>query len=126
MIGIDRTFQALFISKSFVGRILGLKLQESEVLARFLTDHLANVSHYLDESVSFGIRLKSIPTQAQDFQVRHKWSEGDVAVYDQRMVQHSAMVNYPAGTRRHLLRITPLGGRPQATPEAGKRPILDW
>jgi alpha-ketoglutarate-dependent taurine dioxygenase len=87
------------------------------VLLNFLSDHIAHVSKQTNDR---GVSLTSL--QNQDVQCRVKWSEGDVVVYDQRVVQHSRVLDYAIGSRRHLLRITPLGGRPIPTPAAGVRP----
>lgn len=75
--------------------IVGLKKEESDALLKFLYDHLAYGS---------------------DFQARVKWDEGTVVVWDNRVTQHSALVDWKSGQRRHLARITPQAERPFETP----------
>lgn len=75
--------------------IVGLKKEESDALLKFLYDHLA---------------------YGADFQARVKWEEGTVVVWDNRVTQHSALVDWKTGQRRHLARITPQAERPFETP----------
>jgi sulfonate dioxygenase len=78
--------QALWVNSIHTTKIVGLKKPESDLLLEFLKDHIH---------------------RGLDFQTRVKWEPGTVAVYDNRMVQHSATLDYPLGdgTRRHLVRI---------------------
>ncbi|KXX76770.1 Alpha-ketoglutarate-dependent sulfonate dioxygenase [Madurella mycetomatis] len=78
--------------------IVGLKKEESDALLKFLYDHIA-----------FGV----------DFQARVKWEERTVVVWDNRVTQHSALVDWKNGQRRHLARITPQAERPFETPFDG-------
>lgn len=75
--------------------IVGMKKEESDMLLKFLYDHLA---------------------YGADFQARVKWEEGTVVVWDNRVTQHSALVDWKNGQRRHLARITPQAERPYETP----------
>jgi sulfonate dioxygenase len=75
--------------------IVGLKVEESDAILKFLYEHLA---------------------WGADFQARVKWEEGTVVVWDNRVTQHSALVDWHSGDRRHLARITPQAERPYETP----------
>lgn len=83
--------KSLFISRFFMKDIVGLKVEESEAILDFLTDHINN---------SF------------DFQVRPKWEPGTVVVWDNRRVLHTATFDWDEGHTRHCYRITPMGERP--------------
>ncbi|KYK57407.1 alpha-ketoglutarate-dependent taurine dioxygenase [Drechmeria coniospora] len=86
--------KAIFVNDQFTRSIVGLKQEESDALLKFLYDHLA---------------------YGADFQVRVKWEEGTVVVWDNRVTQHSAIVDWENGQRRHLARMTPQAERPYET-----------
>lgn len=50
-----------------------------------------------------------------DFHARVKWEPGTVVVWDNRVTQHSALVDWASGERRHLARITPQAEPPYET-----------
>ncbi|KAI1078193.1 TauD-domain-containing protein [Whalleya microplaca] len=87
--------KALYINPQFTRDIVGLKKEESDAILKFLYDHLA---------------------YGADFQARVKWEEGTVVVWDNRVTQHSALVDWKSGQRRHLARITPQAEKPYQTP----------
>ncbi|KAK3353888.1 hypothetical protein B0T25DRAFT_222403 [Lasiosphaeria hispida] len=87
--------KAIYVNPQFTRDIVGLKKEESDALLKFLYDHLA---------------------YGADFQARVKWEEGTVVVWDNRVTQHSALVDWKNGQRRHLARITPQAERPFETP----------
>ncbi|QUC17250.1 uncharacterized protein UV8b_01491 [Ustilaginoidea virens] len=92
--------KALFVNPQFTRDIVGLKREESDAILKFLYDHLA---------------------YGADFQARVKWEEGTVVVWDNRVTQHTALVDWEDGQRRHLARITPQAEVPYETPfEAGQ------
>ncbi|KAI2638233.1 hypothetical protein GGS21DRAFT_488933 [Xylaria nigripes] len=92
--------KSLYVNPQFTREIVGMKKEESDAILKFLYEHIA-----------FGA----------DFQARVKWEEGSVVVWDNRVTQHSALLDWKSGHRRHLARITPQAERPFETPfEASK------
>ncbi|RWA05412.1 hypothetical protein EKO27_g9693 [Xylaria grammica] len=87
--------KALYVNPQFTRSIVGLKREESEAILKFLYHHIA---------------------VGADFQTRVKWEEGTVVVWDNRVTQHSALLDWKNGQRRHLARITPQAERPYETP----------
>ncbi|KAH8681708.1 hypothetical protein BX600DRAFT_478802 [Xylariales sp. PMI_506] len=87
--------KALYVNPQFTREIVGMKREESDALLKFLYDHIA---------------------YGADFHVRVKWEEGTVVLWDNRVTQHSALVDWKNKQRRHLARITPQAERPYETP----------
>ncbi|ETS75945.1 hypothetical protein PFICI_12889 [Pestalotiopsis fici W106-1] len=87
--------KALYINPQFTRDIIGMKKEESDTILKFLYDHIA---------------------YGADFHARVKWEEGTVVVWDNRVTQHSALVDWKNKQRRHLARITPQAERPFETP----------
>ncbi|KAA1468481.1 TauD-domain-containing protein [Dentipellis sp. KUC8613] len=84
--------EALFVNRQFTRRIVGLKKEESENILNFLFD-------FIDKS--------------GDNQTRLKWKPNTVAVWDNRVTAHSAILDYgESKERRHGARITPQAERP--------------
>jgi len=83
--------RSLYVNEQFTRQIVGLKKEESDALLKFLYDHLA---------------------KGLDFQVRVKWSPKAVVVFDNRVVCHSALLDWRTGDRRHLARLTPQAEQP--------------
>lgn len=80
---------ALFVNEGFTTRIVDLKQKESDALLSFLFAHITK----------------------PEFQVRWRWQEHDVAIWDNRVTQHYANADYlPA--RRIMHRATILGDKP--------------
>ncbi|CAK7273522.1 hypothetical protein SEPCBS119000_005699 [Sporothrix epigloea] len=90
--------KALYVNPQFTREIVGFKKEESDALLNFLYSHLA---------------------LGADFQARVKWEEGTVVVWDNRVTQHTALIDWKGGARRHLARITPQAERPYETPFEG-------
>ena len=67
-----------------------MKKEESDALLRLLFDVQARLG---------------------DGQVRVKWENGTVVVWDNRVTAHSATLDFE-GERRHAVRITPRGEKP--------------
>ncbi|WP_147200103.1 taurine dioxygenase [Pantoea sp. CCBC3-3-1] len=81
--------QALFVNEGFTTRIVDLSQKESDALLTFLFAHITK----------------------PEFQVRWRWQENDVAIWDNRVTQHYANADYlPA--RRIMHRATILGDKP--------------
>ncbi|KAJ4145920.1 hypothetical protein LMH87_004751 [Akanthomyces muscarius] len=87
--------KALFINPQSTRGIVGMKQEESDMLLSFLFNHIA-----------FGA----------DFHSRVKWEEDTVVVWDNRVTQHTALIDWKDGQRRHIARITPLAEKPYETP----------
>ncbi|KAL3421626.1 alpha-ketoglutarate-dependent taurine dioxygenase (TfdA family) [Phlyctema vagabunda] len=87
--------KALFVNPGFTKRIEGLKDEESDALLKLLFSHIS---------------------QSQDVQVRMKWEDGTVALWDNRITAHTAISDYDVNNQseglRHGFRITTLGERP--------------
>ncbi len=81
--------QALFVNEGFTTRIVGLTEKESAALLNFLFAHITK----------------------PEFQVRWRWQENDVAIWDNRVTQHYANADY-LPQRRVMHRATILGDAP--------------
>lgn len=80
---------ALFVNGNFTTRIDGLSEAESTALLSMLYAHVG----------------------APPFQCRHRWSEGDLTMWDNRAVQHYAVPDYTS--RRIMHRLTIAGDEPR-------------
>ncbi|KAF2161442.1 hypothetical protein M409DRAFT_37551 [Zasmidium cellare ATCC 36951] len=87
--------KALFVNPQYVRYIVGMKKEESDVILKFLYDHVALGS---------------------DFQVRVRWEPRTAVVFDNRVVNHSGLLDWLDGSRRHLARLTPQAEKPYETP----------
>jgi len=83
---------ALFINGNFTTKIDGLSESESTALLAMLLAHVG------------------LP----GFQCRHRWTEGDLTMWDNRAVQHFAVPDYTS--RRIMHRLTIAGERPKGPP----------
>jgi taurine dioxygenase len=81
--------KALFVNGNSTTRIVGLSERESELLLRFLIDHVRD------------------PV----FQCRFQWDVNSIAFWDNRSVQHYAVPDYTE--RRIMNRVTLAGDRPR-------------
>ncbi|CAK38041.1 hypothetical protein CBS63078_6710 [Aspergillus niger] len=89
--------KALFVNPQSGREVVGLKQEESSMLLKFLYDHIAS---------------------GADFQVRVRWEENSVVVWDNRVTQHTALIDWSDGQRRHIARLAPLAEKPYETPFA--------
>jgi taurine dioxygenase len=72
----------LYVNRQFTRHIVGLHEAESAALLGFLVDHATH----------------------PNFQVRHRWTVGDVCLWDERVTQHFAVADhYPQ--RREMGRV---------------------
>ncbi|KAL3454265.1 hypothetical protein BJX65DRAFT_317935 [Aspergillus insuetus] len=86
--------KSLYVNRLYTRRIVGWKEEESNTILNFLYNHIEH---------------------GQDWHIRIHWTPGTVAVYDNRVTQHSALRDFKvhkASTRRHMVRITPQAERP--------------
>ncbi|KAI0407695.1 hypothetical protein F4802DRAFT_552990 [Xylaria palmicola] len=87
--------KALFVNPGFTKRIIGLKREESDALLKLLFQHIS---------------------QSQDVQVRVKWDDRTVTLWDNRVTAHTAISDYDVREEteglRHGFRITTLGEVP--------------
>ncbi len=81
--------QALFVSEGFTTRIVGLEEKEGAAILDFLFRHVTK----------------------PEFQVRWRWQENDIAIWDNRITQHYANADY-FPQRRIMHRATILGDKP--------------
>jgi taurine dioxygenase len=81
--------RALFVNEFYTTQFEGMTVEESAGLLGFLTRHATN----------------------PNFSFRHRWSPGDVAVWDNRCVQHYAIADYRE--ERELHRLTIVGEVPE-------------
>ena len=81
--------KAIFVNKTWTSHIVGLDRRESDELLLFL------------------FRQADKP----EYQYRHRWHEGDVLIWDNRVVQHYAVADY-GDQRRVLQRLSFKGDRP--------------
>lgn len=78
----------LYVNEGYTVRLLGVGRREGDAVLNHLFEHL----------------------RTPEFQIRHHWREGDVAVWDNRATQHYAVADYR--TRRVMYRITIKGEKP--------------
>jgi taurine dioxygenase len=82
--------KALFVDRSFMNRIETLSKDESAFLHEFLASRVNDVS----------------------IQCRFQWTKGAVAVWDERVTQHTGVADH-RGSHRVLRRCTIIGERPE-------------
>ena len=80
--------KCLFVNRAHTMRINGLQDVESRHLLEMLWEHVAH----------------------PNFQIRHQWSQHDLAMWDNRCTMHCATSNFTGHRLMH--RITVLGDRP--------------
>ena len=74
----------LYVNASFTRHVVDVSEQESNRLLHYLCDHI----------------------DQPEFQVRHRWREGDVTIWDNRVTQHYAVADYfPQYRRMHRVTV---------------------
>ncbi|KAI0833610.1 hypothetical protein BC628DRAFT_36102 [Trametes gibbosa] len=105
-------WKAVYVNPGFTRRIVGVPKAESDAILTLLFHQIA---------------------ENPDFQVRFHWEPNSVAIWDNRIVTHSATFDFWPHTR-HALRATPHGERPtsvadyeRATGKAARdRQLVIW
>ena len=89
----------LFVNSNWTLSIDGMSEPESQYLIDFLFEHI----------------------KSPEFQMRHRWSVGDVVIWDNRCAQHYAVADY-TGERRLMHRIVVLGKTIRGVKDAPSTP----
>ncbi|KAI9009388.1 hypothetical protein CLU79DRAFT_723050 [Phycomyces nitens] len=93
-------WKGLFVQPAFARHIVGLSRRESDTILKFLYAHVSG---------------------GYDFQVRFKWTEDTIAVWDNRITTHCAIFDYFHIDKRHGWRITTQAERPFFDPKSKSR-----
>ncbi|KAI9259983.1 hypothetical protein EDC94DRAFT_635361 [Helicostylum pulchrum] len=93
-------WKGLFVQPGFTKNIVGLNNRESKILLEYLFNHISG---------------------GHDFQVRFKWTEDTVAIWDNRSTFHCAIFDYFGHGKRHGWRVTPTAERPYYDPNSKSR-----
>jgi len=94
-------WKSLYVNPGFTRYIVGIPKSESDAILQFLYNLYAT---------------------GTDFSLRYKWENDSVAIWDNRIVVHSATYDFVSGGgRRHALRVTPHGERPHYDPNGKSR-----
>lgn len=82
--------RAMFVNPGFTSHIVGLPADESAKLLRMLYEHCTQ----------------------QRFVYRHRWSVGDLVLWDNRCTMHHAVADYDGTGERYMHRTTVIGDAP--------------
>ena len=82
--------KSLFVNPGFTSHIAGFHADESAALLGFLYDHCAR----------------------HEFLYRHRWQTHDLIIWDNRLMMHYAVMDYPDDDPRYMERTTIIGDRP--------------
>lgn len=93
--------KSLFVNEHFTRRIVELSHEESDALLRYLTRHATR----------------------DRFSVRYRWSEGTIAMWDNRCTQHHVLNDFEG--ERVIQRVTVMGDRPAPAAPARYAPFQD-
>jgi alpha-ketoglutarate-dependent taurine dioxygenase len=92
-------WKSLFVNRTFTTRIVELGPEESSTLLDYLFRHIA---------------------ENHDLQVRYRWAQNDVAIWDNRCTFHTATNDY-GNANRQGNRVVGIGGRPYLDPKSASR-----
>ncbi|KAL3423786.1 Alpha-ketoglutarate-dependent sulfonate dioxygenase 4 [Phlyctema vagabunda] len=96
--------RAIFLNAEFLDEIVGLKENETELILKFLMDHVS---------------------KGHDFQCRVQWEKHSVVMFDGRNTQHTATVDYDSRVQaRHLFRLAAMTEVPLSVEDSQKE-IID-
>lgn len=99
--------KSVFVNAGFTRRIAGVSKAESDNTLNFLYHEFSS---------------------NPDFNTRFRWEQDDVAIWDNRVVNHSAMFDFWP-ERRHAVRVTPHGEKPLSVADYESqfgKPAKDW
>ena len=92
---------SIYVNRSFTTAIMGMETEASDTLLSRVFDHI----------------------ERPEFQIRFRWNENDVAIWDNRCLMHFAIWDYWPDERKGN-RVSILGDRPFFDPEApGPTPV---
>ncbi|KAI9566826.1 hypothetical protein HD554DRAFT_2322925 [Boletus coccyginus] len=92
-------WKSIYVNPGFTRRIVGVSKAESDAILNFLFQQISG---------------------DVDFQVHFRWEPNSIAFWDNRIVIHTATFDFWP-QRRHALRATPHGERPESVEEYEKR-----
>ncbi|TPX30466.1 hypothetical protein SmJEL517_g05976 [Synchytrium microbalum] len=93
-------WKSIFVNKVFTKKIVELRKDESDAVLAYLHNHIAG---------------------GHDFNVRFKWGPGDIAIWDNRSVFHTATKDFDPSILRRGNRVVPLGEKPYFDPASSSR-----
>lgn len=92
--------RAIYVNGEFLTGIEGLKHQETELLLKFMVDHVC---------------------MGHDFQARVQWERHSVVMFDGRTTLHTATVDYDTSSQaRHIFRLAAMTEKPISVAESEK------
>ena len=105
----------MYINPGFTRRIIGLKDEESDAILKLLFNASLPPSDRTIRSTSADMIIQHISVAA-DLQVRVKWDDRTVSIWDNRVTSHTAISDYnvhsPDDGLRHGVRLTTLAEQP--------------
>ncbi|MEM8499411.1 MAG: TauD/TfdA family dioxygenase [Pseudomonadota bacterium] len=93
--------KSLYVNEHFTRRLVELSLEESDVLLAYLTHHACR----------------------DRFGLRYRWSEGTIAMWDNRCTQHHVLNDFDG--ERVIQRVTVMGDFPEAAETSSYKPFED-